>query len=185
MNENTPAVNTVSPVKAALNYGVIFGALLIIEFVTMYLLDINPQEQGTIAVVNALVNYIVLPFTFIILACNTYKKLNGGFISYGQALKIGVIVTVIASIVLGIFNIIFNLILPEIQVEMIQKAKENMVKQNPNMTSEQLEAGLQVAEVFMKPYVLLPLSILMYAFIGLINSLIIGAIVKKENPGGF
>ncbi|TRW24792.1 DUF4199 domain-containing protein [Flavobacterium zepuense] len=185
MDEKITITPPVKPAKAALSYGVVFGLVLIIEFVVFYALDINPQNGGAIAVVNSLLNYIVLPMIFIFLACNQYKKLSGGYITLAQALKAGVIVTVIAALVLGVFNIIFNMVLPELQAEMLQKAKEGMVAQNPNMTAEQLEMGIQVAELFMKPYVMLPMSMLIYAFIGLINGLIIGAIVKKENPGAF
>jgi len=184
MENNSTTAGAVKPSKAGLNYGAIFGVLLIVEYVAFYLLDLNPQEGGTLGIINAVLNYLVLPFLFIFLACNYYKNLTGGYISFGQALKTGVVVCVIAALVLGIFNIIFNLIFPEIQAEMMQKAKENMAKQ-PNMTAESLKMGMKVAEVFMKPYVMLPMSVLIYAFIGLINSLIVGAIVKKENPGAF
>lgn len=182
MKQTITPVNPVKPGKVGLTYGAVFGVLLIVEYVVTYALDINPQEGGTIPTLNALLNYLILPFLFTFLACNQYKKLTGGYISFGQALKTGVIVCIIAALVLGIFNIIFNLIFPEVQAEMLVKAKEAMLKQNPNMTSEEMAIGVQMAEFFMKPYVLLPMSILMYAFIGLINSLIVGAIVKKENP---
>lgn len=179
----TPA-KPITPAKAALTYGAIFGVILILEFVIMYTMDLNAQQGGMIGVVNALLNYIALPFVFILFAANHFKKLSGGYITFSQALKAGVTTTIIAAIVLGIFNIVFNLAVPEVQEKMMQTAKENMVKQNPNMTAEQLKMGIKVAEMMMKPYVMLPISIIVYALIGLINSLIVGAIVKKENPFG-
>jgi hypothetical protein len=36
----------------------------------------------------------------------------------------------------------------------------------------------------MKPYITFPFTIMFYAFVGLIYSLIVGAIIKKENPYG-
>ncbi len=53
------------------------------------------------------------------------------------------------------------------------------------MNAEGLKIALKMTEVFMRPYVLIPISILINAFMGLIMSLIVGAIVKKENPGAF
>jgi len=52
------------------------------------------------------------------------------------------------------------------------------------MTAESLKMAVEMTEVFMRPYILIPFSILISAIIGLIFSLIIGAIVKKENPYG-
>lgn len=183
--ENNFAAKPVTPAKAALSYGLTFGILLVVLYVILYALNLNPQEGGMIGVINTFLTYLVFPFVFVLLACNHFKKLSGGYITFGQAIKTGVVVSIIAAIVLGVFNIIFNLIFPEIQAEMLQKAKESMVRQNPNMNAEQLKMGIQMAEFFMKPYILLPLSIIIYTIIGLIHSLIVGAIVKKENPGAF
>ena len=53
------------------------------------------------------------------------------------------------------------------------------------MTSEMMEQTIKMTEFFMKPYITIPFSILMFALIGLIWSLLVGAIVKKDNPGAF
>jgi hypothetical protein len=42
--------------------------------------------------------------------------------------------------------------------------------------------ALSMTEKMMSPFVIVPITIVMYAFIGLIYSLIIGAILKKERP---
>lgn len=174
-----------TPAKAAIGYGVAFGIVMILEFVIAYALDLDYQKDAWVGIMNSVLNYLVLPVLFITLACNRYKRSTGGYISFGQCIKAGVSVTVIAAALFALFNVIFNMIFPEFQAEMMQKTAEIMAQQNPNMTSEQMKQALKMTEMFMKPYIALPFTILMYAFLGLILSLIVGAAVKKDNPGAF
>lgn len=176
----TPVTTT----KAAVNYGIIFAIIMIAEFVIAYVADIDATENAWVGVVNGILNNLVLPVLFISLAANYYKKSNGGYIKFGEVIKTGVTVAVIAAAIFALFNIGFNLAVPEAQAEMIEKMKAAQIKANPQMTSEQLKMAMSMAETFMKPYIAFPFTILFFAFIGLIYSLIIGAIVKKENPFG-
>jgi len=185
MNENISTLKPVTPAKAAVNYGVIFGVIMILEFVLAYVLDIEPQDNKWFGIANSLLNNLILPVVFIILACNYFKKASGGYITFGDSLKTGVCTVVIGALVFAVFNIIFNLIFPEFQADMLDKMKQAMLVSNPNMSAEQLKMGIQMSEIFMKPYVAFPFTILFYAFLGLVYSLIVGAIVKKENPGAF
>ncbi|MFL9843798.1 DUF4199 domain-containing protein [Flavobacterium rhizosphaerae] len=185
MEQNNTAVQPVKTGKAAVNYGVIFGVIMILEFIIAYALDINPQQNKTIGLINSILNNLILPVLFIALACNYFKKQNGGYIKFGESLKTGVATTVIAAAVFAVFNIVFYLIFPEAQAEILQKVKEAQVATNPNLTAEQLKMTIKVTEMFMKPYIAFPVTIIIYAFLGLIYSLLVGAIVKKEKPGTY
>lgn len=165
-------------------YAVTFGIIMIVELVVMYILKPDPIENGWIGTVNNILNFFVFTSLFITLACNNYKKANGGYITFGQCLKIGVGVCALAALLYAVFYFIFTLIFPEFIPDAIEQIKRVTVNTNPNMTSEQLEMSISVMEKMMSPYVAGPISIVMYSFFGLIISLIIGAIIKKENPYG-
>jgi hypothetical protein len=60
-----------------------------------------------------------------------------------------------------------------------------MLAKNPDMTSEQMEMGLSMVKKFMNPLIVLPVTLAMYSFFGLIYSLIIGAIVKNDKKQSF
>jgi len=85
-------------------------------------------------------------------------------------------------LIYAIFSVIFNLIFPEFIAEMLSISKSEMIKTTPNITSEQLELGLNMIEKFMNPLIVFPVTLAMYSFFGLIYSLIVGVIVKNENP---
>jgi len=184
MNKDFTPHAPVTTAKAAMNYGIIFGIIMILEFVISYALDLQPQDSKWVGILYGVLNNLVLPILFIALACNHFKKAHGGYITFGQSIKTGVATTVIGAILFAVFNIIFNLIFPEFQAEALEKVKQAQLMTNPNMTAEQMKLTLQITETFAKPYVAFPITILFYAFLGLIYSLIVGAIVKKENPYG-
>jgi len=175
-----------SPAKSAVQYGVIFGVIMILEFVIPYAMGLNLMENKTLGLVLNLLNYLFLPIILIYIAVNNYKtNINGGFLSFGQALKTGVTVTVVAGLIVGVFTIIFNMIFPEYMVEIMETTKKMMVEQNPNMTQEQLDMSVAMMEKFSSPFIAAPVTVAMYAFIGLIYSLIIGAILKNDRPEGY
>ncbi|CAM4075258.1 DUF4199 domain-containing protein [Flavobacterium weaverense] len=173
----------ISPAKSGLLYGVLFGVIMVLEFVIMYAIGMKTLVGTSAGVVVNIANYLILPLIFIYLGCYNYKKnINNGFITFGECLKTGVSIAFIAALVYAIFTVIFNLLFPEFIEEMLSISKSEMTKQTPNMTSEQLEMGLSMIKKFMNPFIVFPVTLAMYSFFGLIYSLIVGAILKNENP---
>ena len=111
--------------------------------------------------------------------------MNGGYASFGECLKVGVTICVIAGLVAGIFTVVFNAIFPEYVEELMRKTRSVMLSDNSDMTEEQVDMAIDVTRKFMSPFIAIPSTIAIYAFIGLIYSLIIGAIVKKDRNQSF
>jgi hypothetical protein len=174
---------SVSPGKSGLLYGVLFGVIMILEFMIMYVIGMRSLVGTSAGVIVNIANYLVLPLIFIYLGCTNYKKnLNDGFISFGESLKVGVSITFIAALVYALFSVAFNLIDPDFINVMISISKDEMVKKNPNITSTEMEMGVSMIKKFMNPLIVLPVTLAMYSFFGLIYSLIVGAVVKNDNP---
>ncbi|MDI5898338.1 DUF4199 domain-containing protein [Flavobacterium yafengii] len=175
--------NNVSPAKSGISYGVLYGVIMVLEFVIMYVIGMKSLVNTSFGVIVNVANYLVLPLIFIYIGCNHYKnKINGGYISFGQCLKVGVSIALVAAIIYAGFSVIFNLIFPEFIDEMVAISKTAMLKENPEMTSEQLEMGLSMMKKFSNPLIVFPVTLAMYSFLGLIYSLIIGAVVKNNKP---
>lgn len=184
MDDKYTLENRPSLAKSTLPYGIAFGVIMILELVVTVALDIDAENRAA-GMVMSLCNYVILPLLFIALACSNYKnKLNGGYISFSECIKAGVAVCVIAGLISGLGTAVIYAVSPEIKTELLEKTKIALAK-NPGMTSEIMEQSIAMSEVFMRPYVLIPFMILVYAFIGLIMSLIVGAIIRKDNPGAF
>lgn len=173
----------ISPAKSGLLYGVLFGVIMILEFVIMYVIGMKSLVNSSAGILVNLANYLVLPIVFIFLGCNHYKKdINNGFISFSECLKTGVSITFVAALIYAIFNLIFNFIFPDFINEMLEITRDGMLAKNPQMTDKELKIGLGMVKKFMNPFIVFPVTLVMYAFFGLLYSLIIGAIVKNDKP---
>lgn len=173
-----------SKLVTARQLGIFFGIIMILEMVLMYVAHISPAANPSVGLIMNLCNYLILPVIFIVMACKAYKNANDGFISFGECIKTGVLLCVIAAAIWGVGYAIFNAIVPEYKEEAMEISRTAMLEQNPDMTEEQMEMGISMMEKFMSPWILLPFSIVIYALIGLIYSAIIGAIVKRDRPQG-
>ena len=173
----------ISPSKSALQYGALFGIFMVLEFVIVFVMDVDPISNPTAGIVINTLNYLVFPVSIITISCVNYKKnLNNGFVSFGECLKIGVTICLIAGLIYGVFSGVFNMVFPEFMEEILMKTRQVILKQNPTMTSAQVEMAISMTKKFMSPAIVIPVTIAMYSFIGLIYSLIIGAFVKNDNP---
>jgi len=178
--------NTASPAKSGLLFGLLFGVIMILEFVIGYVMNIDPQTNRGYGITINVLNFLLLPLIFIYLGCDNYKmKLNSGFVSFGQCLKIGVTICVIAGLIYSIFSSVFGMIFPEYFEEMFRKMRIVMTEKSPQMTSEQVDMAISFSKKFMNPVIAIPSTVVMFSFIGLIYSLIIGAIVKKDANKSF
>lgn len=176
---------TKSPAKFALQFGLLFGVIMVLEFVLLYVADVDPLEMPLVGTIMNVFNYLVFPVAFIAIACVNYRKQNAGYISLGESLKIGVVICLIASLISSVFSVIWNMIFPEYMQSVLRKTRDVIVDQNPNMPADQIETAVSMTEKFMSPSILIPVSLLMFCLIGLVYSLIIGAIVKKDQPVSF
>lgn len=173
----------ISPGKSGILYGVLFGVLMVLEFLIMYIIGMKSLMETVVGPIVNVANFLVLPVLFIYLGCANYKNnLNNGFITLGQCLKTGVSITLVAAVIYATFNVIFNFIFPDFINEMLALVKEATLAKKPDLTSEQLETVLSMQRKFMNPFIAFPVTLAMYSFFGLIYSLIIGAIIKNENP---
>jgi hypothetical protein len=174
---------SISPGKSGILYGVLFGVLMVLEFVIMYIIGMKSLMETSVGPIVNIANFLVLPVLFIYFGCANYKNnINNGFITLGQCLKTGVSITFIAAVIYATFNVVFNFIFPEFINEMLALVKEATLAKKPDLTSEQLETVLSMQRKFMSPFIAFPVTLAMYSFFGLIYSLIIGAIIKKEKP---
>ena len=141
--------NKISPSKSGLVYGVLFGVIMILEFMIVYVIGMQYLTDTSTGLMINLANYLVLPIVFIYLGCNNYKNnINNGYISLVQSLKVGISIAFIAATVYALFSVIFNLIFPEFIDEMVVLSRNAMIKQKPSITAAELEMGLSMMKKF-------------------------------------
>lgn len=180
--------------KSAIIFGSVFGVVMILEFLILNALDVDGVKNPILGIAINLLNYIVFPVVFIYLALSNYKfKHNGGYISFSEVLRIGAATTVVAALLVGVFNLIYNYINPEFVDQTIEKMRQVSLHQREQMLAqgateadvtsiESLEKYLEGTRKSMQSFFSIPMTIVIYAVIGIIASLVLGAFVKKDKP---
>lgn len=164
--------------KVAMQYGLILGIVSILLSVIVYVMGQAYEQPWWQSLLS-----FALMLGCIVYAIKAFRGENGGFLSLGEALKVGLAVALIAGIIGMIFNYIFiTVIEPDFALNILDKARENMLEQNPNMTEEQMEFGMSMAEKMTSPIVMSAMAIIGSLFFGFIISLIAGLIMKVNKP---
>ncbi len=164
--------------KFVLNYGVLLGILAVLMGVITYVMNLHLNPGVVFNIIGFLVIVVVIA-----LAIKAFKQENNGFLRLGEAIKVGVGVALIGGIISALWMfLLINFIEPDYMVQMEEFQREMMVEQNPNMTEDQLEQSMEFVTKFNSPIISMAVVLITYMFLGLIISLIIGLIMKKENP---
>tara|TARA_R110002049_G_scaffold24588_8_gene86978 strand:+ start:11830 stop:12351 length:522 start_codon:yes stop_codon:yes gene_type:complete len=165
--------NQANSKNTILNYGLYLGlATVIISLIKYAMGSLYVQEfySGIIG--------LILMIAFVILGIKKYRTDNGGFISFGQSVKIGIGVAMVAAII----NIVYLLLLvnflePDFAVNSIE-AQKVMMADSFGMTEGQIEEATKNSlENFNLS--LLGGVLIINLFVGGIVALIAGAIMKK------
>ncbi len=170
----TPVINP-SPVNTAMKYGLMAGVLLIILTVVFYMMNYMPK--GALNVFP----YLIIG-GFIIYGCINYRdKECGGFLSYGSAVKTGVLIALFASIIFAAYSYIFYQFIDPAYVEVIMTAQEEALLEK-NLPQETIDMQMEMTRKFMTPMLISLFTIVGFLIFGLVISLITSIFVKKEKP---
>lgn len=165
--------NQASSKGIMLNYGAMLGVASVLVSLTIYAMGQHLEQDWKMGLVN-----FGLMILIISLGIKKYKQSNEGWLSFGQAVKVGVGIAIISAVIGIIYNLIFvNVIEPDFMNQLLEKQRE--LWNDNNMTEEQIETAEGMFKTFSSPAITSAISIVAAAFFGFIISAIAGAIMKK------
>lgn len=161
----------------SLNFGLLMGVIMIALSFVFYLM--GPQAAKIGGYIGYLVQIGILVFAML-----QYRKMQEGeFLSYGNALGLGVLTSLVAGVLVAIYTFVFFQYIAPGEIERLLLEAENaMIAANPNMTDEQIDMGLKITTWMLNPIAMVFMAIIGTVFSGTIFSLIIAAFVKRNNP---
>ncbi|HLV93111.1 MAG TPA: DUF4199 domain-containing protein [Aequorivita sp.] len=166
--------------KIALNYGVLLGLFTIVLQVISYALDAHIDRPWWLTF-----GQLLISIAIIVLGLKAFKNENNSYLTFGQSIKTGLAISLIAGIISIIFNYIF---ITYIDPDFIQKTmdftREEMAK-NPNLTEEQINMSMEMSAKFMTPWIMSAFAIIGTMFFGFIISVIAGLALRKNPPQQF
>lgn len=171
-------MNNVSPFPTGLKYGLILALLSILLTVILYVADLltNPS----ISMISGLL-YMIIFIVVTVLAIRSYKtEQRNGQLTLGKGFLVGIITSLVASIIVMIFTyILYAFIDPDLleaQMEMTQEMMENM----GFMSEDQIEEAMDSARANATPFKT-ALNQLGLVCCGGVVSLITALVLKNDN----
>ncbi|MCI2227788.1 DUF4199 domain-containing protein [Polaribacter sp. MSW13] len=171
--------NQVNSKSFIVNNGIILGVASVVLSLVMFATGNHLDPHWSTSLVSA-----ALFIGLIIFGTKKFKEANGGFMSWGQGVKIGVGIAVLAGLIVVIYNYIFmNFIEPDFMSQLMEIQNQKYLDQG--MTEEQIEAANQMGKSFQSPGIMAAIGIISYAIGGFIVSAISSAIMKKTEEENY
>ena len=158
-----------------------FGLIYTLLSVGLNLISYITGTQISLKYLISIANFLVV-FGAIFYGMRAIKtEIQAGFITYGQAFKVGVFISIAASILLAIYFYIF---LTFIDVDFIEnmtvEAKRQLIESGAS--EEEIEKQMEVMSYVKSPWVMVAGGFIGNFFYGFIASLLMAFFVKKEDP---
>lgn len=168
MEAKTPSAG-----QSALYYGLLIAVALIVLHLVLYLVE---QSRETLGMAISTIAFLA---AIVVVQLDYRNKKCGGFISYGRAVKIGFLSVLIASIFVAVYMFIYlSYINPGEMQQTLLDAQQTVY--NYGLSPEQEAQSLELQEMIHTPVVYAVGTILSYAIMGIIFSLITAIFIKKE-----
>ena len=167
-----------STAKIALKWGAVAGITTIIYQTILFVTGMNRNQS---------LGYVTVVFTIggLYLAIAEYKRENGGYLSIGEGVGLGVLTATVMGILSSTYSIIYmTYIDPNVMKEGLEIARQQMEDQG-NMTDDQIDQAMEISQKFSSPGILFLISLIWSALSGAILSLIISAIMRREPADPF
>lgn len=168
--------------KISIKYGVIAGITATLFMITSTLLHYdNPNfENGEIIGYSGM----LIAFIFIFIAVKSYRdKQNNGVISFGEAFKIGLFITLIAStFYVATWLIEYYFFMPDFMDKFINSTMENLKAQglSPTEIAAKSEEMEKYREWYKNPILVILFSYMEILPVGLFITLISSLILKRK-----
>ena len=170
MEENQPKTG-----KFSWNYGLILGAVSVVFGVMLYLQDLHTSQS-----IGLMITGIVLAAIVTFLGVQNFKKANEGYLTIGQALKIGAGILLIAGIISILYQVVLVNYLDPDAPSKIMDARLGPSLEEGKITQEQFDQ--QKAQSIQYWWMGYPFILIFNVLIGLVLGLVFGLILKKNKP---
>ncbi|MDN3546804.1 DUF4199 domain-containing protein [Mucilaginibacter aquaedulcis] len=162
----------VTPISLAIKWGLIYVVTSIVITYIIQFLNLDPDSP---------VKWLgMVPFiAFMFLTQKELRDNNGGYITFGEAFKVGFLYSILSGIVLVVFTYLYFAVLSPEMLEKILASTEAKLAAK-GLSQEQIDQGMTFTRKFVGPKSIAIGALVSSIIMGVIVSLIGAAIFKKE-----
>lgn len=170
----TTTQNRPTIAATAIRYGVFTG---IVAILYAFVLIIS-RQQG-----NAALGWLsmIIPIGGISLAMLDFRKRNGGYMTYGEGLGIGTLLSLVSGVLSTVFNFVYRVVDPSVVEQAMEQARVKL-EEGGRLTDEQIDQAIAMSQKFTTGPVGFAIGIIGSVFIGALLSLLLAAIFKNSKP---
>jgi len=173
MNPKNPSLKSI-----IITYGLLLGVISVVFQLMLFFLDMHYKNDTTAGIVSLVIMIGIMLYAFL-----QYRKSNEGFLSLGEALKMGIGIALVSALIGIVYTqILINVLDPDTMQKQMELSMETLKAENPEIPQEALETARSIQEKMSSPLILTAIQIVFALFFGFIISLIGGLIVKKSRP---
>ncbi len=170
MEENQPKTG-----KFSLNYGLILGLISVVFGLMLFFMDAHYSQDSANTVIG-----LVITTAVILWGIYSFRKANDGFLTLGEALKLGAGIGLVAGIVWVIYVVILSNFLDPAFASKVAEAQKAAAEAAGEMSPEQIEQQYQGTTNYFWFYY--PVALIFNVIIGFLVGLVGGLIFKKAKP---
>ena len=165
--------------KFGMNYGAVLGLILILIALLSWVLGVDEQESMIPSIIN---NIVIIGFLYYSIL-QFRDKINNGFISYSESLKLGTTVAFFSSVIMAFYTFIYiSYLNPDMLANIMYMTEQAVLESNPEISEEELDLALEMTGNFTQPHWLMIMGVLSGTFMGFFYSAIISFFVKNNDP---
>lgn len=170
MEENQPKTG-----KYSLNYGLILGGISVAFGVMLYTMDAHTSQDTSNTVVSLVITAAVIMWGIV-----SFRKANDGYLTLGEALKLGAGIALVAGIIGVLYTILLANVLDPDFASKIMDARMAELEASGDIPADAIAQQKEMGIKFF--WVGYPVIIIFNILIGLVLGLIGGLILKKAKP---
>jgi Protein of unknown function (DUF4199) len=160
--------------RVALKFGVVTAIASIIYITILY---VSGQSTNT----SLLYLGLVITIAGMVLAMKEFKEDSNGFMSYGQGLGIGTMMSAVSGFISGVYNYIYNVFIdPTLRQQVLDKLRRDL--EDKGTDDAQIDKAISISEKFSSPGLGFAFGMIGAIIVGLVIALIVSAIMKKDKP---
>ena len=161
--------------KFSLNYGLILGVVGVIWNVMLYSMDAHTSRDTSNTIISLVITAAIITW-----GIWAFRKANDGFLTLGQAVKLGMGIALVSGVIAIIYTMLMAHVIDSNYITDIAEAQKAAAEADGAMSSEQIEQQYQgTLNYFWISY---PFILIFSVLIGLVIGLIDGLIFKKAKP---
>ena len=170
--------NQTTTARTALKWGLITGIALVVYSIILYTL--NQTTNGALS----LVIYGIL-IGGLIVGMRDYRTNNGGYMTYGEGMGLGALLSAVAGLLSSAFTVFYTQIIdPGFQGRLVGQMRDQLEDQG-KLSDEQIDQAIELMQKFQSPGLQFMFGLFGTILIGVVLSLIIAAFIRRNKTNPF